>query len=105
MNRQIFHLAQSGVLRLGPLSHLGLLVALCGNIQADGWRERERAFYQLRDDNASGSAAVLMAAQILSQYEFARTLHFVLFTRPSYSAAIPPGPASRAAISSGSGQP
>ncbi|HRZ58936.1 MAG TPA: Calx-beta domain-containing protein, partial [Candidatus Paceibacterota bacterium] len=50
MNRQIFHLAKSGVLRRGSLSHLGLLVALCGNIQADGWLERERTFYQLRED-------------------------------------------------------
>lgn len=32
------------------------------------------------DDNASGSAAVLEAARILSQYRFDRTLHFVLFT-------------------------
>ncbi len=26
------------------------LVALCGNIQADDWLERERTFYQLRED-------------------------------------------------------
>lgn len=32
------------------------------------------------DDNASGSAAVLTAAEILSQYRFERTLRFVLFT-------------------------
>ncbi len=31
------------------------------------------------DDNASGSAAVLEAARILSQYRFAHTLRFVLF--------------------------
>lgn len=32
------------------------------------------------DDNASGSAAVLEVARVLSQFQFARTLHFVLFT-------------------------
>lgn len=32
------------------------------------------------DDNASGSAAVLEAARILSQYKFKHTLRFVLFT-------------------------
>jgi hypothetical protein len=31
------------------------------------------------DDNASGSAAVLEAARVLSQYRFSRTLRFVLF--------------------------
>ncbi len=45
MSIHIFHLTQSGA-----LTHLGLLVALCGNIQADGWLERERTFYQLRQD-------------------------------------------------------
>jgi hypothetical protein len=32
------------------------------------------------DDNASGSVGVLMAAEILSQYRFERTLQFVFFT-------------------------
>lgn len=32
------------------------------------------------DDNASGSAGVLLAAKILSQYSFERTLRFALFT-------------------------
>jgi len=32
------------------------------------------------DDNASGSTGVLVAADILSQYQFERTLRFVLFT-------------------------
>jgi hypothetical protein len=32
------------------------------------------------DDNASGSAAVLEAARILSKYRFKHTIHFVLFT-------------------------
>ena len=32
------------------------------------------------DDNASGSVGVLMAADIMSQYSFARTVRFVLFT-------------------------
>ncbi len=32
------------------------------------------------DDNASGAAAVLTAARLLSQYQFDRTVHFVLFT-------------------------
>jgi hypothetical protein len=32
------------------------------------------------DDNASGSVGVMMAAQILSQYEFERTVRFVFFT-------------------------
>jgi hypothetical protein len=32
------------------------------------------------DDNASGSAAVLVAARVLSQYRFDRSIHFVLFT-------------------------
>lgn len=32
------------------------------------------------DDNASGSAGVILAAQILSRYTFERTLRFVLFT-------------------------
>jgi uncharacterized repeat protein (TIGR01451 family) len=32
------------------------------------------------DDNASGSAGVLLAAEILSHYQFERTLRFVLFT-------------------------
>jgi len=50
MNIRTLHLTKSGVLRLGPLSHLGLLVALCGNIQADGWLQREHTFHQLRED-------------------------------------------------------
>jgi len=29
---------------------LGLLVALCGNVQADGWLERECTFYEVRED-------------------------------------------------------
>jgi Zn-dependent M28 family amino/carboxypeptidase len=32
------------------------------------------------DDNASGSVGVMMAAQILSQYDFQRTVRFVFFT-------------------------
>ena len=32
------------------------------------------------DDNASGCAAVLMAARVLSQYQFARSIRYVLFT-------------------------
>lgn len=32
------------------------------------------------DDNASGTTAVLMAAEVLSQYSFAYTLRYVLFT-------------------------
>ncbi len=32
------------------------------------------------DDNASGSAGVLMAADVLRKYAFDRTIHFVLFT-------------------------
>ena len=32
------------------------------------------------DDNASGSVGVLLAADIMSQYHFARTVRFVLFT-------------------------
>ncbi len=32
------------------------------------------------DDNASGSVGVMMAAQILSQYDFERTVRFVFFT-------------------------
>jgi hypothetical protein len=32
------------------------------------------------DDNGSGSAAVLTAARICSQYRFERTIHYVLFT-------------------------
>jgi Zn-dependent M28 family amino/carboxypeptidase len=32
------------------------------------------------DDNASGSVGVLMAAEIMSQYHFERTVRFVLFT-------------------------
>jgi hypothetical protein len=32
------------------------------------------------DDNGSGSAAVLTAARIFSQYRFERTIHYVLFT-------------------------
>jgi hypothetical protein len=50
MNRQIFHPTQSGVLRSGLLSHLGLLLALGGHMHAEGWLERERTFYQVRED-------------------------------------------------------
>jgi hypothetical protein len=32
------------------------------------------------DDNASGSAALLVAAEIMSRYQFGRTVRFVLFT-------------------------
>lgn len=32
------------------------------------------------DDNASGSGAVITAARILGQYQFERTIHYVLFT-------------------------
>lgn len=54
------------------------IVVVAAHFDSVGQREDEPA--PGADDNASGSAAVFMAARVLSQYQFARTLHFVLFT-------------------------
>ena len=45
-----------------------------------GWRSSAEDRAPGADDNGSGSAAVLTAAKIFSQYRFERTIHYVLFT-------------------------
>lgn len=54
--------------------------SIAGNMEGPCWGQDPWQMAPGADDNASGSAAVLEAAQILSQYRFSHTLRFVLFT-------------------------
>lgn len=56
-------------------SRIVLLTAHIDSISGSSWSNAPGA-----DDNASGSAAVLLAANILSQYSFGCTLRYALFT-------------------------
>jgi len=54
----------------------GEIVLLTAHLDDAPWNGRAPG----ADDNASGSVGVLLAAEILSQYRFGRTLRFVFFT-------------------------
>ena len=53
------------------------IVAICGHY--DSFSDAPLSFAPGADDNASGTAAVLETARILSQYESERTLQFICF--------------------------
>ncbi len=46
----------------------------------DTWHEADQTHAPGADDNGSGTSAVLMAARILSQYQFEGTLRFIAFS-------------------------
>lgn len=62
---------------VGPVSNH--IYIICAHYDSISWDSDRYKIAPGADDNASGSAAVLEAARILSQYQFPRTLRFVNF--------------------------
>ena len=56
------------------------IVLVGAHLDSTSWSGQTFPLSPGADDDGSGSVAVLTAAQILGQYQFERTIHYVLFT-------------------------